>query len=586
MLIIMTAHGGVESDAAPMSLRSAEKAIGTLDKAFKAFQLYPEHHDICQSGLAIAKSALDAVLNAHSTLKVSVEKERFLLGGEVVYTSLSDEGLSALLYRDGILWIEFRKGLQSDEIKGFLDILKTYRHQEEETEGDVVTALWENDFRHIRYEAREVFWETDPLVGFSLPHLSGNEGTPPPDQDAGDGEGEREAVAGSEPPSENAALSIVAKDKPDAWALTPEEENILRQMVFEQENLESLDAAIEVLVLILRDKTITGEKKHEDIAVILAFLKDTLQDTFIHEAFSTGLKMLKRLDQVRSIYKEAAPRSVRLIDNFFHDISSPVFLESLTLLWPRLEALDNRRIRPVKEVLLLLHPRSIAALLPMRLRSSSEKIRELLLQIIVSLARSDLTPLETLADGEDEEAALEVLRILGRLDDPGAEELLYKMARHSHKNVRRDAIFQLLQKNPDAIKRLFPMIDDADEGIRTFMIGTLGKRRQRLAEDLLRGYLEHHLYQCRDVEHLLACFHALGRCGSDLSIPFLERTLMGRRFISVAGLDRLTQRTGAVLALLSLETAAAKTVLEKAANSKTPGIRLAYKRAMERRDGR
>ncbi len=569
-----------------MPLRPAEKAIGALDKAFKAFHFYPAHHDIRRSGLAIAKSAMDAVLNAHSTLKLHVEKDRFLLGGEVVYTSPSDEGLSALLYRDGILWIEFKKGIRPEEIKGFLDILKTYRRQEEETEGDVVTALWENDFRHIRYEAREVLWETDPLIGFSLPRLSGNEGTPPANRDADEQDGEEEADAGPEPPPDNAALSIAAKDKPDAWALTPEEENVLKQMVFEQENLESLDAAIEVLVLILRDKTLTGEKKHEDIAVILAFLKDTLKDAFIHEAFSTGLKMLKRLDQVRTVYKQEAPRSVRLIDNFFYDISSPAFLESLAHLWPRLEAVDSRRIQPFREVLLLLHPRSIAALLPMRLQSSSEKIRELLLHVIVSLAQRDPTPLEDLADGGDEETGLEVLRILGRLDDQGAEELRYKMARHSHKNVRREAISRLLQKNPDAIERLFPMIDDEDEGIRTFMIGILGKRRRRLAEDLLRGYLEHHLYQCRDVEHLLACFHALGRCGSDLSTPFLERTLMGRRFISVAGLDRLTQRTGAVLALLSLETDAAKAVLEKAANSKTPGIRLAYKRAMERRDGR
>jgi hypothetical protein len=205
--MVVTAPGAAAAPAASEALESAEKVMAALDKAFKAYRFYPAHHDACRSSLVIAKSTMDAFLNAHSVLKLHVETHRFLLNGEAVYTVSSPEGMSALLYRDGILWIEFRKGILLEEIEGFFSILLKYRHLEEESDGDVVTALWEHNFRHLRYEAKEVFWEKDPLSGFSLPHLSGNDRQAAPEETAGEttaetGEAERDPEA-----AETGALS-------------------------------------------------------------------------------------------------------------------------------------------------------------------------------------------------------------------------------------------------------------------------------------------------------------------------------------------------------------------------------------------
>jgi hypothetical protein len=91
--------------------------------------------------------------------------DRLLFRGEVVHQGSTEEGnLGLLLFRDGIQWLEFHKGLQLDEISGFIKIANKYREAAEDAEGDLVTALWEADFPNLRYKAIDVYWEAEPLI--------------------------------------------------------------------------------------------------------------------------------------------------------------------------------------------------------------------------------------------------------------------------------------------------------------------------------------------------------------------------------------------------------------------------------------
>ena len=46
-------------------------------------------------------------------------------------------------------------------------MLSEHRTLTDESEGDLVTALWKKNLSHIRYEAAEEFWETELSLDFS-----------------------------------------------------------------------------------------------------------------------------------------------------------------------------------------------------------------------------------------------------------------------------------------------------------------------------------------------------------------------------------------------------------------------------------
>jgi len=100
---------------------------------------------------------------------------------------------------------------------------------------------------------------------------------------------------------------------------------------------------------------------------------------------------------------------------------------------------------------------------------------------------------------------------------------------------------------------------------------------------MLLNYLKENLTK-KDPDHVLACFKALGHCGSNTSVPFLRSVLLGRAWSSFIGLGKLTYREGAAIALALLDTPKAKDVLLTASKSRFAVIRSAFAKTKDRAD--
>ena len=94
---------------------------------------------------------------------------------------------------------------------------------------------------------------------------------------------------------------------------------------------------------------------------------------------------------------------------------------------------------------------------------------------------------------------------------------------------------------------------------------------------MLLNYLRGNSAQ-KDPAHILACYEALGRCGSNTAVPFLRRILLSRGWNSFMGSGKLIFREGAAIALALLDTPEAKDVLQKASTSRFSVISKAYDR--------
>ena len=152
-------------------LQDARQVVNIFILAWKNYGLYPEDHINTTKSFEKLVAAFGNFFTTHEDLRLNVEKDRLLCGSEIIYEVSPDapsEDIITLLYRDGIKWIEFQEGLPLDEIAAFYRIAYKYRLFAEETEGDIVTALIDEELECIDFKAVDIFWQDLLLMAPAL----------------------------------------------------------------------------------------------------------------------------------------------------------------------------------------------------------------------------------------------------------------------------------------------------------------------------------------------------------------------------------------------------------------------------------
>ncbi|OGP66006.1 MAG: hypothetical protein A2170_16975 [Deltaproteobacteria bacterium RBG_13_53_10] len=90
---------------------------------------------------------------------------------------------------------------------------------------------------------------------------------------------------------------------------------------------------------------------------------------------------------------------------------------------------------------------------------------------------------------------------------------------------------------------------------------------------MLAQYIRNGKFDGDETGELIACFKALGRCGTERSLPFLKETLLKGGWLS--RFRASTLRQGAAIALAQFGTEKSLQVLDEAARSHFPAVRSA-----------
>ncbi|OHE16361.1 MAG: hypothetical protein A2X96_04915 [Syntrophobacterales bacterium GWC2_56_13] len=538
--------------------------IGSFLIALRNYVLYPEDHAMCRKSLAAVQGRLDGFLAGHQSLRLDVEKDRFLFQGEIVHQGPSQEdSLTFQLFREGIQWLEFKNGFTAEELNVFFKLLNQYRTPKEEAEGDLVTALWEADFPHLQYKNEDVLWEAEPLIDFSLLKVAPGEVQP-----------EEEGV--EEPVAPAAKIAMPAADAP-FWKLTPAEEKEIEAMILEEETRDCTEDVLEVLMIILKE-----QRDPKDFAVILDFLTEEFRYTLAQGEFSFARKFLESIRVLQESRAPDRPWTRSLLDAFRQRISDSEVLGALEEAWQQVIVMDADRLEELRRSLLLLPAKVILTLGPMLPNVGSPGIEQLLMEVIGAHADDDLDPVKQLLDTAEEPLARRIIHVLKHLPTKDPTDVLFELTRHAQDTVCKDAVNALVDRDPQNLRKLFPLLEDPRLHIRRLICGHLGKRVNPLAEELLLDYLKHRRFQLKDRQHILACYRALGQCGSARSLPFLQESLLKQDWKSFLGIGGSLHRQGGALALLAVRNEeAARSALRKASRSIFSGVRLAYRRAVE-----
>ena len=522
----------------------------------KNYSLYPEDHSICVNALEQFQRQIEKFLQTYGNLRWEVKKDGLLFQDEVIHSDELEEGtLSFTLFRDGIRWVEFRDGIDSGEIKEFLSILNTYKMLPEEPEGDLVTALWEAEFPHIKYDVTDISWAAESEMNFTPSH---------------DTEGKIDASFLEEEGLDILTDVTVGKEM---LKLTPEEEGKILEWVRIEEKRDPTSDYLDALF-----DSLLEDRERENFEIVLDTLEEELKEFFSRKDFDLTLKVLQSLQYILERSSADPPWIVEVIEDFFLTASSPHSLLPLQSAWTDATPNEEEKIR---DILLLLRPEAIHTLGSILLQTPSLRMQQILIDVMTKMASEDIHPLESLLASTSEEALMQkIVHVLENLEGKRPLQLLKKMTRHHSAKVRHEASKGLLKRDSEGIKELFPLIDEENESLHSLILDHLGASKNSLAEDLLLDYLEKEKYKRTDDDHILVCFRTLGQCGSARSVPFLRRVLFRHGWMPLFW--KAAHRRGAAIALREVGINEALQVLEDASHSLCPGVRRTARRAMQK----
>jgi HEAT repeat protein len=192
-------------------------------------------------------------------------------------------------------------------------------------------------------------------------------------------------------------------------------------------------------------------------------------------------------------------------------------------------------------------------------------------------------PLEKILDHPDKELAERLLSLLGRLKGERANRIFLKMIEHPSGKVRAQAVKILMVQDPKIIAKLFFLIDDPFDEVRQEVLAAIAEQKSTVVENLLLKYMKENFEQ-KEPEHILACYEALGGCGSVTAIQFLKRILLGQGWNRFTGFGKELHRQGAATALAVMNTWETKDILLEASKSRYQVIRQGFQKAMVRID--
>ena len=538
------------SDAKDQTLSQVKELIVALTGAFKKRNLYSETHSVYQNALNSSKKRLDAFLDTHGELRFDIDRNRLRFGDEIIHDGKWEStDLFYVLFRDGILWINFQAGLELWELDTFLGILQKHLVLEDDAEDDVTTALWEFNLHAITYEAADLELSAEDVID----HPEARCCADPQEQDAQD-DHRSQSMMGEAAAADQPALHQQA----ELWHISAREQEMLRKMVAEEERLDGTDYVIDVLLYILEQQAEPGE----DIENLLKSLAQELHEAAVSGRFNYFYSVMRKLTQHLKKQEAAKHWSIPYLERFFASLAGSDFLKLLTKVSSHVENCDPEQRKAFRSALLLLDASAILAIGPLLMDIKTTKMYQLLLETIGIMAGRQFVYLEKLLASSPPELVRRLIFILRHMKDQQAQLALKRLLGHNAPAVRMEALKTLLAQDGHASRHLFELIDDPDASVRQLLLEHLGRKRDLQTEKLLLGYLQTHRFGVKEAEELRMVSKALGRCGSDRCIDYLIKEMYQWPVLGVLRTGRSHRRQAAVIALQGLQTPKAAKLIE------------------------
>ncbi len=325
-----------------------------------------------------------------------------------------------------------------------------------------MTALWAEDFSHIRYGVKEVFWNADNLI--DLGELRAGRS----------GAGYTKRNPGRSRSDAAARIHIGMAES------SIESTKIMRpSMIIEMKPRSRTQDVLDILGIIL-----INLENSKDFEEILNYLREEFFDTLQLGELDFTLKLLKNLHSIRQKLNQHSSGPLRF-SKFFSALCRESTLAVLRHVWPTIGPENAEKQKLVLDILTMLPSRAISALIPMMLECHPLHIHDLMMDIVVHLARRNSNPLKKLLTNSNEAIVALSLKVLSMLNQPENVDIFLNMTRHDWK-ISENRLLPICWPVKVTIGDVcISLIDDSSNAVRWLALKHLGQTRNSRAEKLL-----------------------------------------------------------------------------------------------------
>jgi hypothetical protein len=552
----------------PIPASDAAEVFSALDKAVRAQRLYQPNNPVYRSFIAATESAFANLWDRLPSLTVGIEENAFRWYSRSFPAGEGRDSLPFLFYKDGIRFATFLPGFE-DEIERFLDVVNRARVQDQRTDDDMVTLLWQEEFSCFQYSYVDALAEGLQVPRPTTPKLVGVELTLVRNDAAGRVEGE------AQPPAVEAGQPTVAgmlsRDdfEETLYFLEPGE---LQRLLAEVEEEWNRDIKTDVLNALF-DRLEDGDTawREEILRILHQMLPAYLAAGDLRSATQVLVDLnvvLERADLTEELRAQAL--------QIFAELSEPAVLSQL------MRSLEDGSIDPSGSELgvFLKHlgPAAMPVLLKSIERTEVAALQERLRSSIEGLADAHREQLVTLLSADDAHVVRGAARLAGQLAVTQAAPQLTNLLDHADAGVRRVAVESLVRiRTALAIDAIQRALGDEDRDVRIAAARGLAALRYAPARDRIEEMLDSRFVRDADLTEKIAFFEAYGAVATADSVAVLDRMLNGRKLF---GKESPEMRACAAMALGRVGSPAARVALQKAAAETNPIVRNAVMKAL------
>jgi len=512
-------------EAAPVA-----EIIQAMVRAQKTLKMYPPNNPTYARAVDDVLARIWHRMEGYGELVLRFGHDRITMDGMTVYEAESRQDNFALFfYRDGIRELSFLPGLEREELLAFLSIISR-DFDRSHIDDDIVTLLWEKDFRYIRYEATDEFLledEYDP----SVEELAG--GPPPADRDRLLAQAYEDALGAQK----------VDVERDDIAALTEKEKAEIERMKEAEETASPIPIFLAALYDLLRRTP--GQKEFEET---VDFIAGTLRYCFRRADFEHVFEIFRRTEAFAAAPETTAAQKIvlkripqalgpaELVDEMGEilDSGAPVSAEAFVQCAP---FLDASMVSPLLELLGRLE--TMAA-------------RRVLIEVLAVLGRRNLSAVSRGLRDKRWYVVRNTLHILGKINDPRSVETLGHCVSHQDPRVRKEAFRALGQiRSPKILPYLKTGLADPDEAVRILAVKAF---RTLAGSDVARRLLLEEIngkgFSGKSFPEKKEFFQVLALWDTDDVLGFLQKTLTRRALIARSRADELRACAASAVSLV------------------------------------
>jgi HEAT repeat protein len=553
------AESGIETDAAPVVA-----LLQAFLKALRAAQLYLPNNPVYQTAMGNVQKTFPPVWELTDVLSLVVLETDLKWEGNVVLSQPRNESLAWLLFKDGLRSLRIGQGAEEEELVRLLQTINKARSLAPESEDDLLTLLWEQDFQFIKYDFIEPAGEDQqPITA--------------PEEERVDVTREaisREAETEEEPDPRISTIVRLEDFDSTLYFLDERDISYLRTEIDREYQQDLRTNTLALLFDIFELQPFPAVR-----AEILSIIENFIPYLLGTGDFRVVAQILRELRVMVDRARELLPEHKAILQELPARLSEPEAIAQL------LQALDESTTLPseqeLSDLFRELRAEALEAILDWMPRMHADPVREVLGTAVQRIAAAHPDAVAKALGSDNPEVVRATVKLAGRLKLPPTVPALGGLLIAEQPGDLKVAVVEALAAigTPTAMQQLERAVEDPYRDVRVTAVRILGARRHRAALAPVEAVVLGRNVRNADLSEKTAFFEAFGMLAGPEGVQRLVPLLQTGGLFKKKTDPEI--RACAAMALGKIGTPEAREALQSALQDKDPLVRNAAGRALE-----